>query len=60
MEQKDYFIYNESATDYLKSRDKRLAEVIDRVGKIERELGAIEGITDPAPQTKKVSQTKKK
>ena len=33
-----YFQYDESATEYLKQKDKRLAEVIDRIGKIEREV----------------------
>ena len=31
-----YFNYSNKETDYLKSRDKRLAEVIDRVGDIHR------------------------
>lgn len=31
-----YFIYGDRETDYLKSKDKRLAEVIDRVGHIRR------------------------
>ena len=33
-----YFQYNESATEYLKQKDKRLAEVINKIGKIEREV----------------------
>lgn len=33
-----YFQYDESATEYLKQKDKRLAEVIDKIGKIEREV----------------------
>lgn len=32
-----YFSYDEFATEYLKKKDKRLAEVIDRIGRIERE-----------------------
>lgn len=31
-----YFIYGDRETDYLKSKDKRLAAVIDRVGNIRR------------------------
>ena len=31
------FLYSSTETDYLKSRDERLGEVIDRVGLIERE-----------------------
>ncbi len=38
MKQKMYFQYDENATEYLKRRDKRLGEVIDKVGKIEREV----------------------
>lgn len=34
----DIFIYGEKEIDYLKSKDKRLAEIIDRVGRIEREV----------------------
>ena len=33
-----YFLYDESAIGYLKQKDKRLAEVIDKIGKIEREV----------------------
>lgn len=33
-----YFQYDESATEYLKQKDKRLAEVINKIGKIEREV----------------------
>lgn len=33
-----YFAYDEKQTDYLKKKDKRLAEVIDKIGKIEREV----------------------
>lgn len=32
-----YFQYDENATEYLKQKDKRLGEVIDKIGKIERE-----------------------
>lgn len=32
------FIYGEKETEYLKSKDKRLAEVIDAVGHIDREV----------------------
>lgn len=32
-----YFQYDESAAEYLKKKDKRLAQVIDKIGKIERE-----------------------
>ena len=35
---KSYFEYGEKETSYLKSRDKRLSEVIDRVGPIYREV----------------------
>lgn len=33
-----YFQYDESAIEYLKQKDKRLADVIDKIGKIEREV----------------------
>ncbi|MGN0348425.1 MAG: DNA-3-methyladenine glycosylase family protein [Roseburia sp.] len=33
-----YFVYGEVETEYLKSKDKRLAEVIERIGHIEREV----------------------
>ena len=33
-----YFEYGPKEIDYLKSRDKKLAAVIDRVGHIEREV----------------------
>ena len=33
---KEYFIYTQTEIDYLKSKDKKLAEVIDKVGMIER------------------------
>ncbi len=33
-----YFQYGEKETEYLKSRDARLGEVIDAVGKVEREV----------------------
>lgn len=33
-----YFQYDESTTEYLKQKDKRLAEVINKIGKIEREV----------------------
>lgn len=33
-----YFQYDESITDYLKQNDNRLAYVIDKIGKIEREV----------------------
>ena len=33
-----YFQYDERATEYLKQKDKRLAEVINKIGKIEREV----------------------
>ena len=32
------FQYDENATEYLKKRDKRLGEVIDKIGKIERKV----------------------
>lgn len=35
-----YFQYGTRETDYLKSRDKRLAEVIDRIGHVDREVDA--------------------
>ena len=31
-----YFAYGEKETEYLKSKDKRLAEVIDTIGHIDR------------------------
>ena len=31
-----YFAYGEEETDYLKKKDKRMAEVIDRIGHVER------------------------
>ena len=31
-----YFLYDESAVEYLKQKDKNLAEVIDKIGKIDR------------------------
>lgn len=33
-----YFLYDENAIEYLKRKDKSLAEVIDKIGKIEREV----------------------
>ncbi len=33
-----YFPYSETEISYLKQKDKRLAEVIDKIGKIEREV----------------------
>ncbi len=36
--EEQYFQYTEKETNYLKSKDKRLAEVIDKVGKIERRV----------------------
>lgn len=33
-----YFQYDEEQTDYLKKKDKRLGEVIDKIGKVEREV----------------------
>lgn len=33
-----YFQYTENATAYLKQKDKRLGEVVDKIGKIEREV----------------------
>ena len=33
-----YFGYSNTETDYLKSKDKTLAEVIDKIGHIEREI----------------------
>ena len=33
-----YFQYDESVTEYLKQKDKRLAEAINKIGKIEREV----------------------
>lgn len=36
--EEQYFQYTEKETYYLKSKDKRLAEVIDKVGKIERRV----------------------
>ena len=37
-----YFAYGEEETDYLKKKDKRMAEVIDRIGHVERKVD-----TDP-------------
>lgn len=34
----DIFIYGDKEVDYLKAKDKRLAEVIDHVGKVERKV----------------------
>ena len=36
MKRDDFFRYGDKETEYLKRRDKRLAEVIEKVGKIER------------------------
>ncbi len=36
MKQNDFFRYGDTETEYLKRRDKRLAEVIEKVGKIQR------------------------
>lgn len=33
-----YFRYSDKETDYLKSKDKALAEIIDKIGHIEREI----------------------
>lgn len=33
-----YFQYNEKETDSLKKKNRRLGEVIDKIGKIEREV----------------------
>ena len=33
-----YFAYGEKETDYLKKKDKRMAEVIDRIGHVERKV----------------------
>lgn len=33
-----YFAYGEEETDYLKKKDKRMAEVIDRIGHVERKV----------------------
>ncbi len=33
-----YFLYDESAVEYLKQKDKNLAEVIDKIGKIDRKV----------------------
>ena len=33
-----YFEYGDKETEYLKSRDARLAEVIDKIGHIDRKL----------------------
>lgn len=38
MEQDKYFSYGEKEIEYLKSRDKKLAEVIDRIGHVYREI----------------------
>ena len=34
-----YFLYGQKETDYLRQRDRRLAEVIDKVGHIDRPCG---------------------
>ena len=36
MKRDDFFRYGDKETEYLKRRDKRLAKVIEKVGKIER------------------------
>ena len=33
-----YFAYGEEETNYLKKKDKRMAEVIDRIGHVERKV----------------------
>ena len=33
-----YFAYGEKETAYLKKKDKRMAEVIDRIGHVERKV----------------------
>lgn len=33
-----YFAYGETETEYLKKKDKKLAEVIDKIGHVEREV----------------------
>ena len=33
-----YFVYGDKETDYLKSKDKKLGVIIDRIGHIEREI----------------------
>ena len=33
-----FFQYGDKETEYLKAKDKRLAEVIDKIGKVEREV----------------------
>lgn len=38
MVDRDIFVYDEAEVSYLKKRDKRLAEVIEKVGPIEREV----------------------
>lgn len=38
MVDRDIFVYDETEVSYLKKRDKRLAEVIEKVGPIEREV----------------------
>ncbi len=35
-----YFVYGETETNYLRQRDKRLGDVIDRVGHIKRPVDA--------------------
>ena len=34
----EFFQYGQRETDYLKKKDKRLAEVIDRIGPVQREI----------------------
>ena len=34
----EFFQYSQKETDYLKRKDKRLAEVIDRIGPVQREI----------------------
>ena len=34
----EFFQYGQKETDYLKKKDKRLAEVIDRIGPVQREI----------------------
>ena len=49
------FKYGKKEIEYLKSRDRRLGEVIDRIGRIRWKVagGVLPGLTDPAGGAKK-------
>lgn len=45
-----YFEYGDREVEYLKSRDKRLAGIIDQVGHIDRALRALPSQVEPVQQ----------